>query len=402
MKIYGKTLQQIFSEMETPQKAVVVAGSVFIVFALGYLVFFLATYGERNTYDMPGPIRLQTGSTSHGMAEPSLAHKGGMTMMAYTNIIYNSPQPGDFYTNIRLARDTRNCLSWTGLPQPLFTGQAEEIVGPDGVTPVAGGRWRIETPSIVYDPGDTGREWKVFAYKYFWTGDIPLARLYNAIVYKYASDPIQGPWSEEEWLFSANENAPPYPYGSLVQKHLNTLHPDLRDVYFYSRPSVVQRDGRLLMSLSVFVQGKNTVDRIILLESSDHARSWQYLGVLLDSNAMQGYAGTSQVQGGTLLQQGERLFLAAVMGTEKVQAGITFIFEVEDAATAKLFYDAKEGAPKLVAGLGSVSHMPTEVGGGFAGYADSCRNGMLVSEYSGVHNRFVIFQTYRKPDPKAQ
>jgi len=387
-----KTAMEIFGNIPFPLKIVVVVGSLFIVFVFFYVSYLLLVYeapkkGAR-------VITLSDSRSAAGLLDPSIATDGSRRVLAYT--IVEPMTDGSFSTEVLLATGNKDCILWNALGSKMES-RPDRLIGPDLITPVANGFWRAETPSLVYDPADTGREWKLFAYRYFWSGSAPLARLYGVIVMRTTDSATSANWSNEEWLLSASENAPPQPYADLVKAKLNTLHADLGDVYFYARPSVVNVDNVLVMSLSAFVQGKNSPDRIILLASTDHARSWRYLGTALRESDLSGIgAGFTHLSGGGLFMKEGVMYLSAMLGTKDSDAVGAHIFEFENATTAKLSRRAGTNALVVLDHVETVQKPPSRTGGGALAYNDSCPGITFMSE-SVDGRRHDIFAHPRPP-----
>lgn len=336
---------------------------------------------------------------STGMLDPSLAYDPVQkkVLMAYV-----AEEAGPVY-RVRLAGAADpDCEIWSRVDGG-FEAKRDEILAPDGQTVFRTGNWRIETPALVYDPDDRGREWKLFAYKYFWPEEpdqkLKIAQHYGMIVYKYASDPAQG-WSPEQWLFSPGVDYPPPPYEQMVLLKLNNLHPSLKDVVTYSRPSVVYKDGALVMTLSAFTDDAATPDRIVMVISRDHGRSWAYAGTPLRVSDLRGIGPYTVLGGATLVQEAGTVYLAAVLGDASRSGRGTFIFGFDDLARGLLQRDTKTGAPALLKNVPLHSAAPGVMGGGFAAYSDSCRGGLLTGEHSAAPPHFQIFKTYQHPAGK--
>lgn len=398
MKINGKTLQEIFLQMRWQEKVIVTCGCLFIIFAIFHVT--LLTGRSLMKKDMPGAISIRSlEEKTLGMLDPSIATDGNKnTLMAFTLIRPPEKKGGDISTGVALAATTSNCAQWMRRGFSAFTENHEEILGPDGVTPVKSGVWRTETPSLVYDPEDKGREWKIFAYKYFWSndGDKALARYYSMIVYSYTSDPAK-PWSTEEWMFSTNKDIPPYPYSQLVHAHVNDLDPSLAEIYFYSRPSVTRLGDALVMSLSAYIKGRSTPDRIILIASHDHGRNWQYLGTPLRHDDLQKMGGYTRIWGASLLQKNGIPYLSLVLGNEEREGTGTMIISFENISQGLLKKDPDTGAPLVTHAIPLSSASPSKTGGGIAAYDDSCKSGLFTSEYSDIAKGFRIFKTFVEP-----
>lgn len=400
MRIYGKTLPEIFQMLPWPYKIVVTLGTAFFLFAVPYSLNTFINLGiasdKVEPLEFPGLDR-----TVRGKLDPSLASDGkNNVLLAHTSISAVEIEGQTLYsTSINLERSKPPCRNWTTLPSG-YPAQQFETVGPDGVNPLEPpGVWVAETPSVVYDPDDRGREWKLYVYEYFWNGNEEFARLYGFIGVKTASSP-DGPWTDKEWLFAPTAQQPPPPYNALVRQHLNPLSAELADVYFYARPSVVSYKKMLFMTLSAFSRTSKSPDRAVLLASTDHGKTWGYRGTILRASDLDKMGGYTRFGGGSLVVYQDRVYFAAVLGNDKVDALGTFMLPFENPnglIEAKLQRDAKTGAPAIANWVKRHSLQPSALGGGFAAYSGDCGTGMLVSEFSGITNSFQIFKTYKKP-----
>ena len=405
MKIYGKSLTEIFNSLPWPYKIVVAAGSLFIVFIMLYLPTLLLKAGLK----APAAEPLQISSSRQtvlGVFDPSVAYdpKTKTAWMAYAAEEKSQNDPNGKLVHVRIASadaDTRECKNWSQAAGG-FEGKPDDILAPDGQTVFRSGEWRVETPAIVYDPDDRGREWKLYAYKYFWAKDpvqtLKVAQHYGAIVYKYAADPA-GNWSPEQWLFSPAPDYPPAPYEQMILLHLNRLNPGLQDVVTYSRPSVVYKGGALVMTLSAFTGG-NAPDRVIMVVSRDHGNSWLYLGAPLQQSDLAAIGPYTRLAGATLIEQGGEVYLAAVLGDDLHTGQGTFIFGFDDFSRGLLRRDPKTGAPVLLRRVPLNSKAPGPMGGGFAAYNDACPFGLLTGEQTLGASSFQIFKTYKTPVKK--
>jgi len=404
MRIYGKTLPEIFSMLPIPYKVVVVVGTCFFLFALPYSIGFFFTVGRVVQHVEPAQFP-GLPESNIGVLDPAMATDGQQVVLAHT-VIDSAVVDGkkQLAPHVVLESSAAPCRSWTLIPNSGFPPQTEEILGPDSVTPLDHGSWVSETPGIVYDPDDKGQEWKTFAYKYYWIGQNRnsegLARLYSIIAMRTAPA-AAGPWTPEQWLFSASSSAPPPPYTSLVPTHINDLSRDLSDVYFYSRPSVAYNKGTMFMTLSAFVGSKKTPDRVVMLASTDHGKSWVYIGTpLREADAALMGAEYSTLAGATLIQKDGKIILAAVFGGKESDGLGTFLIDFKDPIRAQLVRDEKTGAPTVFLHAQRNSVAASRTGGGFAAYADVCKTGMLVSEFSEVRRAFQIFKSYKEPVPQ--
>lgn len=375
MKIGDKTFGEIFAELPISQKIVVVVGSAFILFTICYVTYIVAIFEP----PARGPeiARIAKGKNTSGILDPSLSSDGKSKALVYTVVM---PEvDGKYSTEVRLSMGMHNCFNWNEVGSKIES-RPDTLIGPDLKTPVTRGVWRAETPSIVYDPADKGREWKIFAYRYFWADNNSLARLYGAIVMRTSDSLAAQEWSREEWLFSATADMPPAPYGSGVKQHLNKLSPDLQNVYFYARPSVVMVNDVMVMTLSAFVQGKNTVDRIVMLASSDHGRSWRYLGTPLRDTDLAAMGDFTRLSGGSLFMKDGVLYLSVMLGNAASDSLGAHILDFQDATGAKLRRHQKTGAIAVAAHVPNIKTPPTALGGGALAYHETCKDKVLMSE----------------------
>lgn len=206
------------------------------------------------------------------------------------------------------------------------------------------GSWRSETPTLLYDPGDTpSRRWKLFSHRY--PAKAPFkkgAHLYAEgwIEYKHASNPT-GPWSKPIRLFGKRKN------NCLVD--LSTIHPSLKNVLWYNEiGSIVVKDV-IYLSLDASTTptglGEWKKRKIVLVSSKDHGKSWHYAGTLTDYNDAN-KLGYLIFTGSSLIKKGNRLFLfispsgsKKLFKKNKAHDG-TVIVEIEDISQAKLKRDS--------------------------------------------------------------
>ena len=388
--------------MPWQHKMVVMVSCFFILFIMFYVpsVFFISAKNPNNTIAKSLDIAGVTGHVA-GVLDPSLSYntKTGKVWMAYAVKGPSKTSGYGEFLHVRLAyTPLDSCEGWIQV-NGGFEGKTDNIFGADGQTVFRSGAWRVETPTLVYDPDDPGREWKLYAYKYFWDNEpkhvIQVARRYGMIVYKYATDPA-GDWSREQWLFSPSSGHLPHPYGQMVSMHLNDLDVSLEDVKVYSRPSVVVKDGMLVMTLSAFTENMEP-DRIIMIISGDHGKSWKYAGTPLRMSDLAGIGSYTKLSGASLIEQEGNIYLAAVLGDEQQQGKGTFIFAFDDFKKGILRRDPKTGAPILLRHV--LLHKPATVpiGGGFAAYTDACPFGLLTAEQILGTGNFHLLKTNIKP-----
>lgn len=393
MKIYGQTLPDIFAKLPWPYKIVVAVGSAFIAYTALYVPYALVS--GFSIAQTPAMLKAPEGTT--GMTDPSLVYD---TQRERALLAYTAEQNADDPTapkqmHVRMAIGNAKCGDWQELDAG-FNGKPDNLLAPDGEHVLSAGAWRVETPSLLHDPDDAEAPWKLYAYKYFWSKDatnqVRIASTFGAIVYKSAVDPINGPWSQEQWLFSPGNAAPPAPYGQMVLLHLNKLDPSLNTVTAYARPSAVYKDGAIFMTLSAFA-GSDTPDRIVMITSKDHGKSWAYAGTPLtsvDARAL----GYSHIAGATLIQKDKQLYLAASFGSSARFAEGASLLPFDNATQLKR---TRNGKPVIASTIPLFSSEPGLMGGGFVAYDQACASGLLTGEQSVEAPNFRIMKTYKQP-----
>lgn len=299
----------------------------------------VSTYEKISIIGETSSSRIDDASLDYqnGVYDPSLEYEksGEVGWMAYSSV--DVPK----YIGTHLAKTLDHGKTWTLVkiinPSPdgtvLLDGQEIE------------GSWWNEVSTLVHDPDDPGREWKLFWHKYFAT-HIPEAGAgnrvfqYSWIAYKYTSDPA-GEWSEEIPLFGAG-SFPLEPYKTKF--NLNELHSDLKDFITYTEPGSIYKDGVLYLSL----QGHKFVDevniaKIILLASQDHGQTWSYVSTLLENDDAKKFDATI-FTGSSLVEENSRVFLLATPedpGWNVLEAsdkGVV-IFEFENISQGRLKKD---------------------------------------------------------------
>lgn len=399
MRLYGKTLPEVFQLLPWPYKIVVTMGSAFFLFAVPYSLNFFFTLGVYT--QQPGPLSFPgLPKTIQGLLDPSLAaDEKGNAILAHT--VIQNVSVGDkvlYSTNIVMERSKGpSCRGWATTSEG-YLPQEDEALLPNGVDKLPRGMWTAETPSIVYDPDDPEKAWKLYVYEYYWNGNDEMARYYSFIGLRTAPS-VDGPWTTKEWVLSAAPDRPPAPYSGLVRQNINPLHKDLANVWFYSRPSVIYHKGILFMSLSAFLRGSKAPDFTVLLASTDHGKTWGYRGTLLRASDAEKAGNYTKYNGASLLLHKDQAYVAAVFGNANVDGLGSFLIPF-DGPTGLLKAQVKrdeKGAPVVAKWIKRQSMEPSKAGGGHVAFTDKCDTGILVSEYSDIRQSFQIFKTYLTP-----
>jgi len=315
-----------------------------------------------------------------GVFDPSLEYSGTTGRLAYSAV--EVPE----YVHTHLAESTDGGRTWEYVAE-INRSEPGTVVD-DGST--IEGVWRHEVPTLVYDPDDMGREWKVYWHRYFaeppYDADDRLFE-YGWIAYKYASDP-GGPWSEEVALFGAY----PFPSGGFeVEYYLNQLHPDLADFIAFTEPGSLYKDGVLYLCLVGARADGESNFKVFLIRSSDHGETWEYVGTLTDNDdaAELGY---TMLTAPSLVEEGGRVFLlVAPWGPLLTDHDGTYVFEFEDISRARL----KRENGKLVV----VKYLPPSLSGWInAGESDydagNTYGGIIMPQLDMADpNGFAIYNT---------
>lgn len=265
-------------------------------------------------------ISINGDAPRNGIYDPTVEYKNdGEGWLAYSAIEGNA-QPAGPYIHTRIAQSTDRGATWRFV-KTVNTSYDDtiEIVNQGAQK----GVWRYEVAALVYDPTDSGREWKLFFHRYFWTEKNDRLPAYGWIGYRTASDPA-GAWSDEIALFGAGQ-FPPAPFKTQI--NLNNLHADLKNVVAYSEPGVMAINGAIYLSLTSIT--KDGHDRIFLLRSDDHAKTWSYVAALLTQKEAEAF-GFRYFDGSSLAQEGAGFFLLASPMKEDPRHEGTMIFEFEN------------------------------------------------------------------------
>jgi hypothetical protein len=262
----------------------------------------------------------------HGMFDPSVVYgKDGTGWLVYSSV--NAP-----VVNTNLAVSNNGGRTWKYV-------RALNKPAEDSVTykrRKVKGFWVHETPSLLHDPEDKGREWKLFWHKYFFkTPYKPKDHIwtYGGIAYKYASDP-RGPWSEEKLLLAMETYRKFYDKKARILKDID---PSLKKYALFYEPGIIIEDGIIYLSLDASVPetglGKWNKRKIVLISSPDHGKTWEFVNYLTDSGDAKklGYLAFSA---SSIVREKGRLFLlVAPVGSLSVKNKAhngTYIFEFED------------------------------------------------------------------------
>jgi len=349
------------------------------LFALCFFSWSRHTFGTRSrSVDAYEKITINGETARFGIYDPSVEYEqsGETGWLAYSAV----ENPG--YIHTHLAQTSDNGRTWTKMK--------ELNVAEDGIVGDIEGVWRHETPTLVYDSGDTGKEWKLFWVKGFSKPPhLPLDTLwdYLLIMYKYSSDPLPGVWSEEISLFRSNPLPPPY----TARYDLNDIHPSETYFRFFMEPGVIAKDGVLYLSLHG-VPWSLQEGEIFLIASNDHGDTWGYTGTLAGYNDAQDL-GYDVLTSPSLVEENGRFFLLASPKTQPYSYSGVYIFEFEDILQAEL----KRNINQKIIVYKYIEPVSAEsIGGGQSGYdTNNTYGGVMMSQSAPTAplERYQIFNT---------
>ncbi|GBE05021.1 MAG TPA: hypothetical protein ENG95_02805 [Nitrospirae bacterium] len=237
--------------------------------------------------------------------------------------------------NTHLAKSTDHGETWTFLKAINSAFETTIALNSQNID----GQWTNEVPSLVYDPDDPGREWKLFSHKYFVKkpySDYEENRIIQTmyIAYKYAHTPEELDSAEEFVLFGAG-GSPVVP--GPAKYDLNSFNPGLSQTILYSEPGVFYKDGVLYMSLSAVAT--DTQDhKMILLSSSDHGENWALVEIFT-ANTDAAFFGAAVLTASSLVEEKGRIFILfapVVLEGDSGKHNGTYIVEVTDISTGQL------------------------------------------------------------------
>lgn len=324
----------------------------------------------------------------NGNYDPSVEYDAdGVGWLAYSAV--TAGKQGEVAT--RIARSPDQGRTWTRVADVNAPSPARAPL-PGGKT--LKGKWWHEVPTLVHDPGDAGREWKLYWHRYI--SRIPHRNerdrmfAFGWIAARHAPSP-KGPWSEETALIGAG----PFPLAPFAASfRIGALHPDFQKYVVLTEPGSLHHDGRLYLSLQAVRDPKLGLNKhdIIMISSADHGRSWKAAGTILTAEEAKQF-GATWFTGSSLVAENGRLFLMAC--PEVAGAGLkahrgTVVFEFEDIDRARLRRD-KAGVPIVIKRLNPERSM-----GGQSDYDSGNRNGGIIMpqlDMKDAPRAFGLFNT---------
>ncbi len=344
-----------------------------------------------NAFDSYQPLKLTGDQVKNGRFDVTVEYgDDGVGWLVYSIVEIPSR------VSTHLAKSVDHGASWQHVS--VINPVEEATVEINGKTIT--GLWRNETPTLAYDPGDRGREWKLFWHKYFVKPPYEdKHRLFEQgwIAYRYASRP-EGPWSEEIRLIGSES------VGAKID--IKRLLPNLDKVLFLMEPGVIAHEGMLYMCADICTTDSSLGDwlnrKIILLASRDHGESWEYVGALTNGDDAKDF-GYAAFTGSSLVRDQGKLYLLITPSgsSSKKNRGHdgTIIVEIVDINKAQVMRDA-QGHIQPVKYLSAKYTM-----GGLADYHEQNFNGGIIMPQINLKTLPEVFQvlsTMEGIQPQAQ
>jgi hypothetical protein len=288
-----------------------------------------------------------------GIFDPSLVYPVGAPGGVLS---YSSVGADAVHTRIALTLDHGATFTYVAEPNVVtpITVDTNDTTA-CGAAQCSGVLWH-EVSSVVADPGDpdpNGR-FKLFMHSYVSrTNGTDLRREWGYIGMQTAPKP-EGPWSTEKKALGWKSSST---FSSAGATQLLPELPGVSDCLLATEPgAMVAPDGLYLALACAYLVAPEVRIKIVLLRSTDHAKSFQTVSTLIDGADAACLDGTlRQVQGPDLFSVAGKTYLGitpvgpVVRGTQTIPNGYRgcMTIPMDDLATGKLARTAT-GAPKVV------------------------------------------------------
>lgn len=238
------------------------------------------------------PINIQGDNSPSGVYDPSILHASdGVLWLSYSSVNFynntNSQLVQDVET--RIARSDDGGITFTYVAT-LASPDVATVTDTDPALSACGlssctGRWVYETSWLIEDAGDPdpNRRFKLFAHKYFlYPPNTAIRTFYHlgSIVMWTASAP-DATWSTETSLLGWNLTPP-----ELSSNHVvNSLDPSLGNCLLVTEGAATVSNSQIVLAFACPYldsnAGNEVTQKIILLRSTDHLSTLQYVSTLL-------------------------------------------------------------------------------------------------------------------------
>ena len=329
------------------------------------------------------PLVVQGDASPSGIYDPSLLRvPSGDLWLSYSSVDYHNNGSGQLVQDVgvRLARSADGGMTFNFV-QALAAPAAGTVTDTDIVGQSAcgaatcTGRWNHETSWLIDDATDPdpARRYKWFAHKYFLNpgGASPTLYHLGAIVMRTAGDPA-GTWSAETTLLRWNLTPPEFTGGI----NINTLHADLAPCLVVAEGGAAVRGGTIdLVFACPFLGANPNPQKVVMLRSSDHLATLQYVSTLLTTADAAPYGNANFFTAPALLASaGNAQQLIVTPAIQGIYVG-SVVFPFADEAAGTLI--RRNGAPVPIA----FTPVPPGHFGGAATYElGAAATGLLLSD----------------------
>lgn len=294
-----------------------------------------------------------------GIYDPSVLVAGGQAWLAYSSVDYHLDGLGHRVqdVSIRLARSDDAGATWSYVRTVAAPSADVTVVDPDAAHPVCGaatctGHWVYETAWLIEDATAPAAErFLLLAHQYFLYP--PDATIPGKSATQYHLGAIVG------WTGASPDQLGTVPARTVLRwnltpaahfaggQNVNDL-PGLADCLAVAEGSATLRDGGVDMVVTCpYVAGSTLPQRIVLLRSTDHARTFSYVATVLDAPDASEFPGASFFTAPALLAAPDP---APALMVTPVFAGFyggCAVIPFEDAAAGTL-YRKENGKPAVI------------------------------------------------------
>jgi hypothetical protein len=350
------------------------------------------------------PLAIQGDTSPSGVQDPSVIRLAdGDIWMAYSSVNYHKDADNKLVQDvgIRLARSedggtTFKFASIIAVPEPATITDTDPQTRTCG-TPTCSGRWVYQGAWLVEDATDPdpARRFKLFAYKYFLLPSKATSTLFDlgAIVMWTAPAP-DGNWSAPASILGSSVTPPELAASNLV----NAMHGDLATCVSVSQGGANVRGSKLDLVLSCSYTGDDMIiplpQKIVLLRSTDHGKTFQYVSTLLTQEDAKEIGPVSFTSPSIVSARNSIPVLLATSSAYLGKYVGCVVVPIEDQDAGTVF--RKDAMPIT---LFNVPPMPSHYGGDCAWDAGLGSNGILISDIepgnSDADTKFRILATGR-------
>ena len=292
------------------------------------------------------PLTIEGDDSLNGISDPSVIRLANdQVWMAYSNIDTYKDEGGKLVhtVGVRLARsdDQGNTFQFAST---IAASELTTVTDTDPElatcgTPICSGRWIYETPWLVQDETDpdASRRFKLFAHQSFLSLGETSPRSYLGTIVMWTAASPEAEWSEPVSILGSLYTAPELIPANLI----NAMHADLADCVAVNDGSAGIQSGALDLALTCVYPGEAPLlsppQKIVLLRTTDHAKTFRYVSTLLTDDDASSFAPV-HFTAPLLVYSADKAPLLIV--TPAAGSGISVgcsVFSIENIKTGRLF-----------------------------------------------------------------